>query len=833
MKEFKMVSFSQPEIMVPYQITAPLIVLSNRLPFILERGPDGRLSRKASAGGLVTAVAPVVTECKGLWIGWSGIHTKEPLKYIPESDPDDKAPTAGLLSKQVVAVYIEEQLYHAYYNGFCNGTLWPLFHSMPDRAVFKAHTWEAYCAVNKQFALCTLDALRKTVKEHEQEKPETCPVVWIHDYQLLLVGTTVRQVIEEEKLNCKLGFFLHIPFPSWDIVRLCPWDDQILQGILACDMVGFHIEDYCLNFIDCCSRRLGCRVDRNNMLVELAGRTVHVKAHPIGIPFDRFVQLAETTPKFLNHAESEKIILGVDRLDYTKGLVHRILSFERLLEKYPEHIEKVTFMQISVPSRTDVREYQQLKEEMDQLVGRINGRFTKPNWSPVKYIYGGVSQEQLASFYRDSAVALVTPLRDGMNLVAKEYVACQIKEPGVLILSPFAGAGGMMHEALVVNPYEIDKVADTINRALLMPLDEREVRMKQLRHREQQMDVNHWMSSFLATMGALDDDSEVDPLSAKMTPLTLDDFDQYLNNHIDTICKLSLILDYDGTLAPLTSHPDLAIMPEETKRVLERLSNMPDVNIAVISGRSLENVRKMVGLDQLTYAGSHGIEILHPDGTKFVHPVPFDYAEELRELVRELEKEVGHSGAWVEHKGVLLTYHYRETPANQREELVNKAIEIFEKAGFEPHEAHMAIEAKPPVKWDQGRACIHILRTMYGADWSERVRIVYAGTEAAMEALSGIACTFRVDSSPTVRTAANFRLEGPDAVLTMLKWIEKQMNKRSPRITRSPRLSRSPKHQRKQNMLDYSLSFEDEEDTKSNNSYLTNGRQSKFTLSSK
>lgn len=516
------------------------------------------------------------------------------------------------------------------------------------------------------------------------------------------------------------------------------------------------------------------------------------------------------------------------------GLVHRILAFERLLEKYPEHVEKVTLLQISVPSRTDVREYRQLKEEMDQLVGRINGRFSMPNWSPIRYIYGGVTQEQLAAFYRDSAVALVTPLRDGMNLVAKEYVACQIKEPGVLILSPFAGAGGMMHEALVVNPYEIDKAADTIHRALHMPLDEREVRMKQLRHREQQMDVNHWMNSFLATMGAVNNSDQADPLSTKMTPLTLDDFDQYLNNHIDTICKLSLILDYDGTLAPLTSHPDLAIMPEETKRVLERLSNMPDVNIAIISGRSLENVKKMVGLDQLTYAGSHGIEILHPDGTKFVHPVPFEYAEKLRELVQLLEKEVGHSGAWVEHKGVLLTFHYRETPSQQRDDIVRRACEIFQKAGFEPHEAHMAIEAKPPVKWDQGRACIHILRTMYGADWSERVRIVYAGTEAAMQALSGIACTFRVDSSPTVRTAANFRLEGPDAVLTMLKWVEKQMNKRSPRLTRSPRLSRSPKHQRKQNTLDYSLSFEDEEDIVGNTSttFLTNGRQRRFNSNS-
>jgi len=821
--------------MVQHQITAPLIVVSNRLPFVLYRNKDGELKRKASAGGLVTAVAPVVVDCGGLWIGWSGLHTEEPLESIPESDPDDKAPTAGLLSKQVIAVHIPQREFDDFYNGCCNGTFWPLFHSMPDRAVFKAHTWDAYCRVNKEFANRTLEALRKSVRElDEEERYETCPVVWIHDYQLLVAATTIRQVVEEEKLRCKLAFFLHIPFPSWDIMRLFPWDDEILQGMLACDMVGFHIEDYCLNFIDCCSRRLGCRVDRNNMLVELAGRTVHVKPLPIGIPFDRFVQLAETTPRFLKLAESEKIILGVDRLDYTKGLVHRILAFERLLEKYPEHVEKVTLMQISVPSRTDVREYRQLKEEMDQLVGRINGRFSMPNWSPIRYIYGGVTQEQLAAFYRDSAVALVTPLRDGMNLVAKEYVACQIKEPGVLILSPFAGAGGMMHEALVVNPYEIDKAADTIHRALHMPLDEREVRMKQLRHREQQMDVNHWMNSFLATMGAVNNADQADPLSTKMTPLTLDDFDQYLNNHIDTICKLSLILDYDGTLAPLTSHPDLAIMPEETKRVLERLSNMPDVNIAIISGRNLENVRKMVALDQLTYAGSHGIEILHPDGTKFVHPVPFEYAEKLRELLQELEKEVGHSGAWVEHKGVLLTFHYRETPPQQRDEIVRRACEIFREAGFEPHEAHMAIEAKPPVKWDQGRACIHILRTMYGADWSERVRIVYAGTEAAMQALSGIACTFRVDSSPTVRTGANFRLEGPDAVLTMLKWVEKQMNKRSPRLTRSPRLSRSPKHQRKQSTLDYSLSFEDEEDNVGNSSanFLTNGRQKRLNSNS-
>lgn len=487
------------------------------------------------------------------------------------------------------------------------------------------------------------------------------------------------------------------------------------------------------------------------------------------------------------------------------------------MEKYPQHIENVTLLQISVPSRTNVKEYKQLKEEMDQLIGRINGRFSKPNWAPIRYIYGCISQEQLASLYRDSAIALVTPLRDGMNLVAKEYVACQIREPGVLILSPFAGAGGMMHEALLVNPYEIDVSADTLHRALQMPFDERELRMTQLRHREALHNVNHWMHSFLASMGALTTDEDEDPLTNKMLPLTLEDFDTYFINHIDDVCKLSVILDYDGTLAPLTSHPDLAFMSEETKRVLERLANMPDVNVAVISGRSLENVSNMVNIDKITYAGSHGLEILHPDGTKFIHPVPNEYAEKLRELMRLLQDEVCHDGAWVENKGVLLTFHYRETSLALRDSIINRASEIFKKNGFEPHFGHMAIEAKPPVKWDQGRASIHILRTMYGVDWSERVRIIYAGNEDAMLALQGIAFTFRVDSSPTVTTSADSRLADPDAVLTMLKWVEKQMNKRAPRpISKSPRLSRSPKLQKKnQQTLDCihsQMSFEEEDD---------------------
>nr|QSV39858.1 trehalose 6-phosphate synthase [Liposcelis entomophila] len=762
---------------------ASMVVVSNRLPFILKRNEQtGQLERKASAGGLVTAVAPVVIKGKGIWVGWPGIHLDDPNEPIPESDPKDRTPTAGLLSKQVVPVHCDRHVFDQYYNGCCNGTFWPLFHSMPDRAEFSADNWRAYVKVNQEFARKTMEALEK-VKE---ENPSATPTIWIHDYQLMICANWVRQAAEEAGIRCKMGFFLHIPFPPWDIFRLFPWSDEILQGMLGCDMVGFHIEDYCLNFVDCCQRRLGCRVDRKNLLVEHGGRSVRVRPLPIGIPFERFVQLAESANRVM--LTNQQIVLGVDRLDYTKGLVHRLKAFERLLQKYPQHIEKVTMLQIAVPSRTDVREYQELKEEMDQLVGRINGCFTTPNWSPIRYIYGCVSQDELAAFYRDAAVALVTPLRDGMNLVAKEFVACQINTPpGVLIVSPFAGAGEMMHEALVCNPYEIDDAAEVIHRALTMPEDERTLRMNYLRRREKVHDVNYWMRSFLKAMGTLITEDGEETLPTTMQPVTLDDFDEYLAKYIGSSHKLALLLDYDGTLAPIAPHPDLAILPPETKNVLERLSNQSDVYIAIISGRNVDNVKKMVGIKGITYAGSHGLEILHPDGSKFVHPVPNELGDKVGKLLQTLQDQVCKEGAWVENKGALLTFHYRETPLALRPALVEQATDLIKKAGFEIGKAHCAIEAKPPVEWNKGRASIYILRTAFGVDWSERIRIIYAGDdttdEDAMQALKGMAATFRITSSHIVKTAAEYRLPSTDSVLTMLKWVERHLNRREPRET--------------------------------------------------
>lgn len=292
-------------------------------------------------------------------------------------------------------------------------------------------------------------------------------------------------------------------------------------------MIGFHTQDYCINFVDCCQRLLDCRVDRKKLLVEYVDRTVHIHTMPIGIPFDKFVELAKNTPKIIR--SPLKTVLGVDRLDYTKGLVNRLKAFELLLERYPEHQGKIVLLQISVPSRTEVKEYQDLKNEIDQLVGRINGRFTTVNWVPINYIYNCISQNDLASIYRDSDVAIVSSLRDGMNLVAKEFVACQVtNSPGVLIVSPFAGASGTMQEALISNPYDLVETAEILNKALTMSETEKMQRMKCLIRSVKMQDVDNWMRYFFNAMDAIKTKFKDDDLSFAIQPATLYNLEDFL-----------------------------------------------------------------------------------------------------------------------------------------------------------------------------------------------------------------------------------------------------------------------------------------------------------------
>nr|XP_024214585.1 alpha,alpha-trehalose-phosphate synthase [UDP-forming] [Halyomorpha halys] len=703
-----------------------LIVVSNRLPFVLKQNSSGVLERVPSAGGLVTAVGPVVIQGNGLWVGWPGPNFVSGTK-IPESSPEDASPSAGLLSDNIVPVEIDQNLMDNYYNGCCNATFWPLFHLMPDRAVFNIDYWQA---------------------------------------------------AELKKYNFKLAFFLHIPFPPWDILRIFPWVDDLLQGLLGNDMLGFHTRDYCINFIECCRRGLKCRVDTENLLVEHGARTIKVCILPIGVPYERFQELARTAPSVIKEPDM-KLILGVDRLDYTKGIQNRLLGIERLFEKKPDLIGKVTVLQIAVPSRQDVKEYQDLKESMDKLVGNINGKFSTPKWSPIRYIFGTVRQEELAGYYRDSDVALITPLRDGMNLVAKEFVSCQIKDPpGVLIISPFAGAAEQMEEALIANPYEIDDIADTLIRALEMPNDEKTLRINYLRQREQSQDVHFWMKSFLQAMSEIVESHGERIRPTLFSPVSFSDFDIYCKKILQGKKQLALLLDFDGTLAPLVQRPELAELPAETKEILLRLSQNPRIQISIVSGRHVKSVMEKVGIKNITYAGNHGMEIIQSDGSHFMFPMPLEYQEKASQLVKDLQEQVVKEGAWVENKGLTLTLHYRETPFEWRAEIVSKARTLIESAGFIASHAHKALEAKPPINWNKGRACIYILRTAFGLNWSDRLNVIYVGDdttdEDAMRALKGMAISFRITLGLSVKTAADHRLQTTDCVVTLLKWVEEK-----------------------------------------------------------
>ena len=513
---------------------SPLVVLSNRLPYTVSRTQRG-LESRPSPGGLVSALSPVIAARGGTWIGWPGLaqRAREELPAPPD------------LGYRVEPVPLTETDVQRYYHGFSNGTLWPLFHSMPGHAQFDRLDWRAYEAVNRRFAE---EAVRDSTESD---------LIWVHDYHLALTPALIRERLPHERI----AFFLHIPFPSYDVFRLCPWARDLLQGLLGCDLIGFHIEGYAHNFLDSAERLLGARIDRDALTVQHGERAAQVGVFPIGIEFERFERQADDAAR---RKKRESIVLGVDRLDYTKGIPERILAFERLLERYPEHREHVVFLQLAVPSRSQVAEYRDLKREIDELVGRVNGRFATDLWSPIRYLYRSMPQAQLTALYRDADVALVTPLRDGMNLVAKEYVACQVDDPGVLILSHMAGAAETMREALNVNPYDTDEAAEVLHRALTMSGEERASRMASLRRRERRDDVESWVETFLAAATAE---------RLELAQVTEMDFDRWLRGRIRDY-RVVLFLDYDGTLTPLCDHPADATLSPEVRAAVERCATV-------------------------------------------------------------------------------------------------------------------------------------------------------------------------------------------------------------------------------------------------------------------
>ncbi|WP_011580866.1 MULTISPECIES: alpha,alpha-trehalose-phosphate synthase (UDP-forming) [Chelativorans] len=447
-----------------------LVVVSNRV---------ADLTRTSQAGGLAVGLADSLRQRGGVWMGWDG----QTLKY--EEEPEPRIRKIGEVTQATIP--LTEQDYAEYYLGFANSVLWPLFHYRLDLVEYKTAFLEGYRRVNAKFANALVSILRDD------------DLIWIHDYHLIPLAAELR----ERGCKQRIGFFLHIPFPPPEILAAVPRHRWLVECLLKHDVIGFQTHTDLNNLLRYVEDHLGCEILADGR-IRTREREVIAGFYPIGIDVDAFVGMAEKPNDEVQIETKRREILGrrqiigVDRLDYTKGLPDRLRAFARLLELYPEMRKSVALMQIATPTREEVEAYVDIRKELEALSGAINGRFADFNWTPVRYIHGTVPRDALAALYRASQVGFVTPLRDGMNLVAKEYVAAQsMDDPGVLVLSKFAGAAEDLHEALIVNPYDVDDMARNLCRALTMPLDERQERQRALMERIRKHDSAHWLNSFM------------------------------------------------------------------------------------------------------------------------------------------------------------------------------------------------------------------------------------------------------------------------------------------------------------------------------------------------
>jgi len=477
-----------------------LVIVSNRLPVSIKK-QDGKPSIHAASGGLITALSPLLEKTHGLWIGWAG---NSQIAF------DEIESLLSGFQKQVnfslKAVDLTKEEVELYYEGFSNEIIWPLFHDLHSRCQFDPRYWQAYQTVNQKFA----DEILASCDEDD--------FIWIHDYHLILLARDLKR----RGFSSKLAFFLHIPFAPLDIFMKIPWRFELLRALLQYDFIGFQSRRDLRNFTQCVHKLLKdveVIEDEKRCICHVKGREAMASVYPISIDYQEFETIAGSQEvenelaKIRKTLNERKIVFSVDRLDYTKGIPYRLDAIRLFLEEHPEWHEKLTFIEVVVPSRTDIADYLQLKEEIDRLVSDINSEFTTSGWVPVHYLFHSLKREELVAYYRAADVMLVTPVKDGMNLVAKEYCASNIEESGVIVLSEFAGAANQMkHNALLINPYDVEGMAKAIANALSMPESERKKRMHCLRKEIKEHDIFHWVEAIFRSMNpSITDIEEVEP----------------------------------------------------------------------------------------------------------------------------------------------------------------------------------------------------------------------------------------------------------------------------------------------------------------------------------
>jgi len=718
-----------------------ILIVSNRLPVSVEAG-EKDFELKPSVGGLATGLRSFYRKYDSRWIGWPGVPAEVSRELAGLDD--------GLMKEGCVPVEMSRELLDGYYYGFANRTVWPLFHYFQQFTEYRWELWEAYVEANRRFA----------EKVIEQARPGDR--IWVHDYHLMLLPRMLRERLSD----CSIGFFLHIPFPSFELFRLLPWRDRLMDGLLGADLIGFHSYDYARHFLSSVLRLKG--YDRSLNYLYADGRQVKVDVFPIGIDYDRFAgaQEEQETTAFRedvhNRMRGRMMILSLDRLDYTKGITHRLEAFDLFLRENPEYRNRVKLVLLVVPSRTKVPQYNRLKTELDRMVGRINSRYSDVTGGPISYMFRSLPFPELAALYGAADVGLVTPIRDGMNLVAKEYVASQTDDPGIVVLSEMAGAAMELSEAIMVNPNNTPQVAEAIREALEMDPDEKCRRMEAMQERIRRYDVIRWANDF---MESLEDVRRQQKEEACMEP-DEGQLEDLMETCMESRTRL-VLLNYDGTLVPPGRDLEQVRPDGDMLDLLQGLRDAPGCQLVLYSGRSRESMEDLFG-EEFSMVAEGGFWVRDPgDRWHMIAPLHDAWKEEVRPLMQFYVDRT--PGAFMEEKDFSLVWHYRRTePALAKVRSRELLLSLY------AHTASMeldVVEDRRRVEVrnadiNKGRAVTH---------WLERQRwdlIMAAGDDSTDEnvynALPERAYTFRVGPGPT---EARFRMTSVDDMRPLLRSV--------------------------------------------------------------
>ena len=712
---------------------------------------DGHWTTERSSGGLASAMNPLLRRRGGDWIGWAGDRGDEDLKERSAVLQDWEQ------KEQCFAVELPSDVATGFYEGYANQTLWPVFHNLPSQLKFDAAAWEAYLEANRIF--CKAVAMRY--------RPDD--LVWVHDYHLMLLPQMLRQ----ELPDAAIGFFLHIPFPSSEIFPILPRREELLEGLLGADLIAFQTHGHLQQFRSALLRVLG--TESKVAEVAVGGRPVHLEALPIGIAPEEYTALLNQDETTAHHYadwvaryKGQRVLLAVDRLDYTKGVLERLRAYSHLLQAPADIKGKVALIQIAVPTRERIDTYQELRTEVNRLVGEINGRFGTPDWTPVVYINRSIERAELVALYKLADICWVGSLRDGMNLVAKEYVACKPNGDGVLVLSEFAGAAAEMGEALLINPYDEDRTASTVERALSIEQQERRERMRALHNRVLRNNVFHWGDRFLTSLE--------EAVSARGHYIDTQPKRLRTSEIRDAYTRASrrlLILDYDGTLAPFAKQPWQAAPSPVVLRLLSILASVPRNCVALTSGRTAENLDRWFGaIEGLWLIAEHGAELKPPLATAWESlrsPVSTDWKSTVLPILEHFVDRT--PGSFVEEKKYGLVWHYHMAEpefggwlANELASMLEAMLADTEQRAFR---GDRTIEVRP-VWANKGEAFERLLATCGQRDF-----VFVAGDdrtdEDLFERIQNGAWTVHVGPGPT---RAAFVVRGFEAILEVLQMFE-------------------------------------------------------------